>query len=167
MLVLALQTKIFETDYCWIVHLYRFWICCSSVFAKLLENNIFGFSVVFSNESFQNSIFEVEYLGNGLADFNDFGFIWQDFGRPFRWNQLGLACSSPLNMKTCKNRMFKFLFVNQRLFNELVFIKISYYFFKIRKRTKKYKFLNLHGLSTESFLAIHLAVSRRSSYKNV
>ena len=27
---------------------------------------------------------KVEYLDNGLADFNDLGFILQDFGRPFR-----------------------------------------------------------------------------------
>ena len=37
------------------------------------------------------SIFKVEYLENGLADFNDFGLILQDFERSFRWNQLVLA----------------------------------------------------------------------------
>ena len=51
---------------------------------RLLKNNIFGFSVVFSRKIVKTSIFKVEYLENGLADFNDFGLILQDFGRPFR-----------------------------------------------------------------------------------
>ena len=48
------------------------------------KNNIFGFSVVFSRKIVQISIFKVEYLENGLADFNDFGLILQDFERPFK-----------------------------------------------------------------------------------
>ena len=36
-------------------------------------------------------MFKVEYLENGLADFNDFGLDLQDFERSFRWNQLVLA----------------------------------------------------------------------------
>ena len=54
------------------------------------KNNIFGFSVVFSRKIVQISI-KVEYLENGLADFNDFGLILQDFERLFRCNQLVLA----------------------------------------------------------------------------
>ena len=54
---------------------------CSSVFAKLLKNNIFGFSVVFSRKIVQIAIFKVEHLENGLAGFNDFGLILQDFDR--------------------------------------------------------------------------------------
>ena len=45
----------------------------------------------FSRKIVQISIFKVEYLENGLADFNDFGLILQDFGRPFRRNHLVLA----------------------------------------------------------------------------
>ena len=51
---------------------------------NFLKNNIFGFSVVFSRKIVQISIFKVEYLENGLADFNDFGIILQDFERPCR-----------------------------------------------------------------------------------
>ena len=36
-------------------------------------------------------MFKVEYLEKGLADFNDFGLILQDFERSFRWNQIVLA----------------------------------------------------------------------------
>ena len=59
-------------------------IYCFSGFAKLLKNNIFGFSVVFSHKIAQISFFKVEYLKNGLADFNDFGLILQDSEQPFR-----------------------------------------------------------------------------------
>ena len=48
------------------------------------KNNIFGFSVVSSRKIVHISIFKVEYLENGLTDFNDFGIILQDFERPFR-----------------------------------------------------------------------------------
>ena len=58
-------------------------IYCFSGFAKLLKNNIFGFSVVFSHIIAQISFFKVEYLKNGLADFNDFGLILQDSEQPF------------------------------------------------------------------------------------
>ena len=59
-------------------------IYCLSGFAKLLKNNIFGFSVVVSRKIAQISFFKVEYLENGLADFNDFGLILQDSEQPFR-----------------------------------------------------------------------------------
>ena len=45
----------------------------------------------FSRKIVQISIFKVEYLENGLADFNDFGLILQDFEQLFRRNQLVLA----------------------------------------------------------------------------
>ena len=48
------------------------------------KNNIFGFSVVFSRKIVQISIFKVKYLENGVADFNDFGLILQDFEGPVR-----------------------------------------------------------------------------------
>ena len=54
------------------------------VCAKRLKNHIFDFSVFFSRKIVQISIFEVEYLGNSLADFNYFGLILQDFERPFK-----------------------------------------------------------------------------------
>ena len=59
-------------------------IYCFSGFAKLLKNNIFSFSVVFSRKIAQISLFKVKYLENGLADFNDFGLILQDSEQPFR-----------------------------------------------------------------------------------
>ena len=58
-------------------------IYCFSGFAKLLKYNIFGFSVVFSRKIAQISFLKVEYLENGLADFNDFGLILQDSEQPF------------------------------------------------------------------------------------
>ena len=64
---------------------------------NFLKNNIFGFSVVFSRKIVQISIFKVEYLENGLADFNDFGLILQDFERLFRCNQLVLALQFSFN----------------------------------------------------------------------
>ena len=60
-------------------------------FCKTSKKNIFGFPVVFSCKLVQISVFKVEYRENGLADFNDFGPILQDFERPFRRNQLALA----------------------------------------------------------------------------
>ena len=62
-----------------------------SIALQFLQNNIFGFSVVFSCKIVQISVLKVEYLENGMADFNDFGLILQDFERPFRRNQLVLA----------------------------------------------------------------------------
>ena len=69
----------------------------SIVLQSLLRNNIFRFCVVFSCKIVQISIFKVEYLENGLADFNDFGLILHDFERPFRWNQLVLALQFSFN----------------------------------------------------------------------
>ena len=53
-------------------------------FAKLLKKQQFRFFCRFSRKIVQISIFKVEYLENGLADFNDFGLILQDFERPLR-----------------------------------------------------------------------------------
>ena len=39
----------------------------------------FRYFCCFSREIVQISIFKVEYLENGLTDFNDFGLILQDF----------------------------------------------------------------------------------------
>ena len=68
-----------------------------SFYKNLKKNNIFGFSVVFSRKIVHISIFKVEYLENGLADFNDFGLILHDFERPFRCNQLVLALQFSFN----------------------------------------------------------------------
>ena len=46
---------------------------------KTSKNDSFGFSVVFFSETVQIFIYRVKYLDNGLADFNDFGLILQDF----------------------------------------------------------------------------------------
>ena len=54
-------------------------IYCFSGFAKLLKNNIFGFSVVFSRKNAQISFFKVEYLESDLGDFNDFGLDAEDY----------------------------------------------------------------------------------------
>ena len=61
-------------------------------------NNIFVF-FCFSWMTVQILIFKAEYLENGLADFNDFGLILEDFEWPFRQNQ----CASALQFS------FKFL----------------------------------------------------------
>ena len=50
------------------------------------------------------SIFKVEYLENGLADFTDFGLILQDFGRPFSWSQLVLALQFSFKCRTLQWR---------------------------------------------------------------
>ena len=42
------------------------------------------FQSFFSRKIVQISIFKVEYLENGLADFNEFGLILQAFERSFR-----------------------------------------------------------------------------------
>ena len=59
-------------------------ISCFSGFAKLLRKQHFRFSAVLSRKIAQISFFKVEYLENGLADFNDFGLILQDSEQPFR-----------------------------------------------------------------------------------
>ena len=61
-----------------VTHLLLFNLC------KTSGNNIFGFSVVFSRKIVQISIFKAEYLENGLADFNDFALILQEFERLFK-----------------------------------------------------------------------------------
>ena len=112
MFVLAVQTEIFDTGYCWIVHL-SFLTSHNLLFFRFCKtskkNNIFGFSVVFSRKIAQISIFKVEYLENGVADFNDFGLILQDFERPFRWNQLVLALQFSFNKRVqiCQESQFK------------------------------------------------------------
>ena len=58
---------------------------------------MFRFCVVFSRKIVQISIFKVEYLENGLADFNDFCLILQDFERSFRWNQIVLGSQFSFN----------------------------------------------------------------------
>ena len=107
-------SRLFIVDMC-IYHFWRHTIYCTSVCANPLKNNIFGFSVVFSRKIVQISIFKVEYLENGLADFNDFGLILQDFERPFRWNQLVLALqfSFKVDMK------WKFLFFDMKVQEKL------------------------------------------------
>ena len=77
-------------------------IYCSSVFVKLLKNNIFGFSVVFSRKIVEISVLKVKYLENGLADFINFGLILQDFERPFKRNQLVLALQFSFNENKVK-----------------------------------------------------------------
>ena len=47
-------------------------------FLQNSKKNIFGFL------SFFSCLFKVEYLENGLADFNYFGLILQDFELPFK-----------------------------------------------------------------------------------
>ena len=59
-------------------------IYCFSGFAKLLKKQHFRFLCRFFSKIAQISFFKVEYLENGLADFNDFGLILQDFEQPFR-----------------------------------------------------------------------------------
>ena len=108
MFLSGLQTEIFETVYCSIVHL-SFLTSHSPLFfslCKTSKNSIFGFSVVFPWKTVPISIFKVEYLENGLADFNDFGLILQDFGRAFRWNQLDWAVQFSFNLGLEKSGNF-------------------------------------------------------------
>ena len=51
-------------------------------FVQNLQKHHFRFSVVFPRKTVQ--IFQVEYLENSSADFNEFGLILQGFERPFR-----------------------------------------------------------------------------------
>ena len=61
-------------------------------FYKTYKKTAFSvFLSFFSRKIVHISIFKVEYLENGFADFNDFGLILQDFERPFRCKQLVLA----------------------------------------------------------------------------
>ena len=62
-----------------------------SVCAKPLKKQHFRFLCRFFRKIVQISIFKVEYLENGLADFNDFGLILQDFEQLFRRNHVVLA----------------------------------------------------------------------------
>ena len=100
MFVLAVQTEIFDTGYCWIVHL-SFLTSHNLLFfrfCKTSKKTTFSvFLSFFSRKIAQISIFKVEYLENGAADFNDFSLILQDFERPFRWNQLVLALQFSFN----------------------------------------------------------------------
>ena len=59
---------------------------CALIISNVTQSvvNIFGSFVVFSRKIVQILIFKVEYLENSLTDFNDFGLILQDCGRPFR-----------------------------------------------------------------------------------
>ena len=44
-------------------------------------NCAFSFFCGFSQKTVQILMFKIKYLENGLADFNDFGLILQEFGR--------------------------------------------------------------------------------------
>ena len=81
---------------------------------KASKNNIFGFSVVFTRKIVQISIFKVEYLEDGLADFNDFGLILQDLNGLSNKISLLWRYSSPLNASNLKKkpRYPIFLFLN-------------------------------------------------------
>ena len=52
-------------------------------FCQTSKKTFSVFLSFFSRKIVQISIFKVGYLENGLVDFNDFGLILQDFGRPF------------------------------------------------------------------------------------
>ena len=76
---------IIQGRYCRIVHL-SFLTSHNLLlfsFFKTSKNNIFGFSVFFLTKFLKYQPL-IEYLEKGLADFNDFGIILQDFERPFR-----------------------------------------------------------------------------------
>ena len=65
-------------------------------FLQNLKQQHFRFFCRFSRKVVQILIFRVKYLENGLADFNDVGLIWKDFGG--LWDEINLfwRCSSPL-----------------------------------------------------------------------
>ena len=86
MLVLALQTEIFETEYCWIVHL-SFLMSHNLLFFSFCKNskknNIFSFSVVFflvklsKSQSLKSNI--SERLGRFWWFWSHFAGFWTAF----------------------------------------------------------------------------------------
>ena len=77
----------------------------------LQQNNIFGFSVVFSRRIVQISMFKVEYLKNGVADFNDFGLFCRILNGLSDEINLFWRCISPLTFQT----LLKINFVHAEL----------------------------------------------------
>ena len=85
MFVFGLETEIFQTAYCLIVH-FAFLTSHNLLFFSLYKTSNkqhFRFSVVFSRKIIQTLIFKVEYLENGSVVFDDFCLIFQDSERPF------------------------------------------------------------------------------------
>ena len=78
--------EIFQTDYHLMVSLS--FLNLHSIPFLSLRKTLQTFSVFpsfsFFRKTVQSLIFEDEYLDNGLAGFNDFGLILQDFERPFK-----------------------------------------------------------------------------------
>ena len=77
MFVFGLGREIFQTAYFLILHL-EYLKSHRLLFLSLYK------TCRFSRKTVQNLIFEVVYLENSSANFNDFGLILQDFERPFR-----------------------------------------------------------------------------------
>ena len=65
---------------------------------KASKNRIFGFSVAFSRKIVPISIFKVQYLENGLADFNDFGLIFRVLNGLSNGMNLFWRCSYPFSL---------------------------------------------------------------------
>ena len=61
----------------------RIWSTNGNILDCLQTFSVF-LSFFFFWKTVQILIFEDEYLDNGLADFNHFGLILQDFARPFK-----------------------------------------------------------------------------------
>ena len=66
--------EIFETVYCLIVHL-SLLTSYDPLFFSFCKKTTFSVFLSFSWKTVPISIFKVEYLENGLVDFNDFGLI--------------------------------------------------------------------------------------------
>ena len=77
-------------------HNLLFFSFCKTSYKKRTFLVLLSFFLIKLSKS-QSLKLKLEYLKNGLAGFNDFGLILQDFERPFRWNQLVLALQFSFN----------------------------------------------------------------------
>ena len=76
---------------------------------RVLYFCIFGFSIIFSSKTVPILIFKVEYLENGLADFNKFVLILQDFDEIL---QIKSTCSAlQFSFNVLIGEIFKFRLV--------------------------------------------------------
>ena len=77
-------------------HNLLFFSFCKTSYKKRTFSVLLSFFLIKLSKS-QSLKLKLEYLKNGLASFNDFGLILQDFEWPFRWNQLVLALQFSFN----------------------------------------------------------------------
>ena len=89
-------SRLFIVDM-WIYHFWRHTIYCSSVCAKLLRNNIFGFSVVFLAKLSKSRLLELNISRTAWLILMILVLILQDFEWLFQWNKLVSALQFSFN----------------------------------------------------------------------